>query len=256
MDNNIIDNGGKVGFALATSAGTNRFSFYFTGGGSSYQIDDAVTGRPSQTAYTDSGLLLTFKMTGSNTYTLNTGGAVVAGTLSPGEPITQLAVFNNNAGSGTERNFYVGEMTFTEQPITNVVTTVLAPSVFVQSGDMTDGIPDAWWIQYFGTTSGVSASEDSDGDGFTNAQEYALGTHPKDAASTFRITSIERNGTNTAVHWSSVAGKSYQLQGKTSLGILNWTNLAVPPVTALSNSASADHPGSAAEHFYRVILSQ
>ena len=256
MDNNIIDNGGKVGFALATSAGTNRFSFYFTGGGSSYQIDDAVTGRPSQTAYTDSGLLLTFKMTGSNTYTLNTGGAVVAGTLPPGEPITQLAVFNNNAGSGTERNFYVGEMTFTEQPITNMVTTVLAPSVFVQSGDMTDGIPDAWWIQYFGTTSGASASEDSDGDGFTNAQEYVLGTHPKDAASTFRITSIERNGTNTAVYWSSVEGKSYQLQGKTSLAILNWTNLAVPPVTALSNSASAGHPGSAAEHFYRVILAQ
>lgn len=44
----------------------------------------------------------------------------------------------------------------------------------------TDGIPEAWWIEHFGRIGVSTASDDPDGDGLTNYQEYLLGTSPVD----------------------------------------------------------------------------
>jgi hypothetical protein len=46
-----------------------------------------------------------------------------------------------------------------------------------------DGLPDPWELQYFGNLN-QGANGDPDGDGLTNAQEYALGRNPTKAALT------------------------------------------------------------------------
>lgn len=45
----------------------------------------------------------------------------------------------------------------------------------------TDGLPDWWEIDYFGDTISEDEAGDSDGDGVTNADEYANGTDPTEA---------------------------------------------------------------------------
>lgn len=52
-----------------------------------------------------------------------------------------------------------------------------------------NGLPDWWEMYYFGATGNLS-SADSDGDGFSNADELADGTNPRDAFSTPRPPNI------------------------------------------------------------------
>ena len=46
-----------------------------------------------------------------------------------------------------------------------------------------DGIPDLWETKYFGAPTAAVAHEDSDGDGFTNLEEFRAGTDPTDPTS-------------------------------------------------------------------------
>jgi Starch/carbohydrate-binding module (family 53)/Glycosyl hydrolase family 57 len=254
MDNNWIDSGGRVGVALATAGGVNRMNFYFIGGGSTYRIDDATDNRDSGTAYTGDGTLLTFTLTSSNSYSLSTGANVISGTLGGSAPITQLVASNSNAGPNTERNFYLGEMTFTEQLSTSAAVSAAAPAVTMQASDQTDGLPDSWWTQYAVPPDERVAAADRDSDGFTNAQEHALGTDPTSRASTFRVTSIRNDGSTTTVEWSAVAGKKYRLQATADLSGSSWVDVGAE-VTAVqgADSASAGH-SAAGSHFYRVRL--
>ena len=256
FDNNWINNGSRVGMEFRDGGGTVRLRFSFVGGESAYRVVDAQGDRLTQIGYSDAGLQISLALGAGNAYTLSTGNGSVSGNLVTGNPITWMEFFNDNAGSDTPYNVYVGPLTHNIATVGTQSVSQTAVVVRDSSSATTDGIPNTWWSQYFGTTSGVSASADTDSDGFSNAQEYLLGTHPLDSSSSFRITAIERNGTNTTVTWSAVTNKVYQLQGKTSLGALTWSNLSVPPVTAISNSASAQHAAGGVEHFYRVILSQ
>ena len=145
------------------------------------------------------------------------------------------------------------EMTFSESQ-TNLVTTLSAADVVYNP--MTDGIPNAWWTQYFGTTAGVSASLDSDGDGFTNAQEYALGTDPKNAGSTFKVGQMSRSGTSLTISWPSVAGKKYQVQTATQLGANSWQNAGevVAPNVSGTSTVTVPVAADAASCFVRVKI--
>jgi hypothetical protein len=71
-----------------------------------------------------------------------------------------------------------------------------------------------WRQQYFGTTanSGIAAdSADPDGDGLTNAQEFAAGTNPIDPSSTLRVNQIASSGSDMTVSFPSISGKSYRV---------------------------------------------
>ena len=253
FDNNWIDTGARVGMALLNASGVERLSFYFVGGSNNYLVDDSFTGRDTSWPYSGNGFLITFSLTDSNSYSMNIGSSSLTGNLAASGPITRIAVYNNNAGINTECNLYVGEMTFTESQSPGVTTLSAADVVY---NPMTDGIPNSWWSQYFGTTSGVSASADSDGDGFTNVQEYALGTDPKSAASTFKVGEMTRSGGSLTITWPSVAGKRYQVQTAPQLSAGAWQNagdVVAPSVSGTSSvtvSVSADAPAC----FVRVIL--
>ena len=125
----------------------------------------------------------------------------------------------------------------------------------------TDGIPDWWRLAYFNHAVGEDAdnshaSDDPDGDGLTNLQEYLAGTNPLDPTSAFRITTIVTAGADIQVSWSSVSSKTYQLQSSSSPTATGTWNNVGNPVTASSATSTQTDTGAAAgpPTFYRVII--
>ena len=88
-----------------------------------------------------------------------------------------------------------------------------------------DGLSDTWETNNFGgLTNG--ASGDFDGDGFSNLQEFNLGTEPDVASSGLYLQSIDRTGTSSRVTWSSGGYGIYRvLQTTNLLSPQTWTVL-------------------------------
>jgi hypothetical protein len=250
FDNNWVTAGKDVGFELRGTNGGVRFKFYFVGGENTYRITDAVTGRDSGLAYTALGLNLKLTQTGSNTYSLDTGSSVITNTLGNGSAITWIEFFNNGTGTGADYDVFFGEMSHTIAGTGSGTATTTALVTRTSEG-VTDGIPDSWWSQY-GITDRV-ASNDPDGDGFTNAQEYALGTDPTDSSSLMEIKNVTRGSGVTTVEWSSVPGKKYRLYASPSLSPTDWQPVGSEK-TATGNLTSETHSTNADVHFYRVHL--
>ena len=61
-----------------------------------------------------------------------------------------------------------------------------------------DGLPDAWEIQYFGNIYAYNGTSDPDGDGVTNAVEFADGTNPNDVNSARYFLTITPSGGSPA----------------------------------------------------------
>ena len=82
-----------------------------------------------------------------------------------------------------------------------------------------DGIPNGWKQQYgIDPLDPKADSQDPDGDGFSNLQEYLLGTDPTNSASSFQITSLVRTGNDVLVSWVSGIGRANALQVTTGAG--------------------------------------
>jgi rhamnogalacturonan endolyase len=78
---------------------------------------------------------------------------------------------------------------------------------------------EQWQILHFGSADNplAQAGEDPDGDGQSNEIEAAAGTDPKDGASNFAATLTPTAGTQFALTWPSVPGKTYEILSSTSL---------------------------------------
>jgi hypothetical protein len=254
IDNNWILPGNSVGFALADSANVNRVSFSFVGGEDFYRVTDAGGSRPTDLGYTDNGLDLTFELTASNAYSLRSGSSMVtSGTFAAGGAVSRLIASNSSAGPDDPYNFYLGAMSITAPVNTSGVVSIDAPLVTrVTDNSTTDGVPNTWWNIYFPDSVDWVAGTDHDKDGFTNSEEYALGTDPTSNASAFRIISVHRSSGSSTVTWISVAGKKYRLQAKANLSDANWIDVAAE-VTADGGSSIATHEASTVQ-FYRVRL--
>ena len=86
-----------------------------------------------------------------------------------------------------------------------------------------DGLPDDWESTHGLSTSSANADADPDGDGFTNLEEYILGSDPNDAASSAALTIFTHNGLLQPV-LPSLEGRTYELLVSPDLSTFqSWT---------------------------------
>ena len=166
-------------------------------------------------------------------------------------------------------NFPGETMTQRISRILNHTTQVAALSGKVSTGGVlnllkivdTDGdnLPD-WWESEEFTNLAQASAMDTDGDGFSNQDEYKAGTDPADATSKLGFSATSR-GSGTAANdfiltLPTVAGRSYRVEWSTSLTAESWTTLGSiiagtgNPVEVRDTAAFS----GAAKRFYRLSL--
>jgi alpha-amylase len=126
-----------------------------------------------------------------------------------------------------------------------------------------DGIPDWWMLGYFNHPTGQSndnslASDDADGSGFSNLQDYLAGTDPLNSSTAFRITNISIVGNDVQVTWTTEPNKTNQLQSSSAPSTNStWNNVGSITLGTGSPAIQTDY-GAATNPpiFYRVLLLQ
>lgn len=115
-----------------------------------------------------------------------------------------------------------------------------------------------WRSQYFGGFAGsgnAADGADPDGDGMTNASEYAAGTHPLDATSLLKVEKMEKQGGDAVLTFRSVAGKRYRAESSDTLQEGSWTVLQdLIAGTGEMLSVTETNGLLSAKRFYRVVL--
>jgi hypothetical protein len=147
---------------------------------------------------------------------------------------------------------------------------VLKASIADLTGDgNTDGLPDSWQIQYFGSATAPNASPNATpaGDGIPNWLKYGLGLDPTIPGLTVPDGVVWANGTSigggtNTIHIYTAAeiafdtevGLNYQIQAISTLGS-GWQNLGAPiPGTGQAISyVTPTRPN--AQQYYRVEIS-
>ncbi len=81
-----------------------------------------------------------------------------------------------------------------------------------------DGLSDIWQIAF--DANDLAPSADTDGDGYTNAEECEHGTDPLDASSHFESYRIEADENGVAFLFDAVENQSYTIE--TSSDLVNW----------------------------------
>lgn len=136
-----------------------------------------------------------------------------------------------------------------------------SPRTFHTAGDPIDpspATPPLWWSwHYFGGAGHID--EDHDGDHYSDAAEYVLGTNPTDANSRFRMAiAVTAEGAFEVHYWPHHTGRTYEFQATGSLAPSNWEAIpTVPgPIDALGWGIRRVPPGNrpANARFYRLSV--
>ena len=90
-----------------------------------------------------------------------------------------------------------------------------------------DGIPDWWMSLHFGHPTGQAvdssrATDDADGDGVSNGDEFAAGTDPQNAGSVLALRITTPAMGSVMLNWDAVAGRNYQVLTTPDLNAPNW----------------------------------
>lgn len=121
-----------------------------------------------------------------------------------------------------------------------------------------DGIPDWWMLKFFGHATGQQndlsrATDDADGDGLNNLQEFFAGTDPTNPNAVLALQISPGVATNTvSLTWPAVPGKSYLVQFNDDLKISSWTNYS-GSVSVIGRIGSIAVPVSTPTRFYRAV---
>lgn len=122
-----------------------------------------------------------------------------------------------------------------------------------------DSLPD-WWERDEFTTLAQTSGTDSDGDGFTNADEFLAGTDPTNATSKLGFSSLA-TGSGTAANdfiltLPTISGRSYQVEWSNSLTSGTWTPLG-GTITGTGNPIEIRDTGALTgtpKRFYQLSL--
>jgi hypothetical protein len=115
-----------------------------------------------------------------------------------------------------------------------------------------DGIPDNWMNTYFGNPDPASgtkhqATDDFDGDGLSNMQEYLIGSNPTNAASGLLVTLVNTN----SLSWQARPYELYEVLGSTNLS--TWARVGNPVLPTNSTGTFAIPPANMSKRFFRVL---
>lgn len=176
-----------------------------------------------------------------------------------GEPLTPTLFDDappielNDLADGTYTVEVLGQNSagdWQETPSVSKTWTVQSPT---QDSDM-DGIPDDYEdANGFDFENPNDATEDADGDGSSNLDEYIAGTLPRDPAS-FLALNATISERDIALTFEAIAGKSYQIQSSLTLDPDSWTAVETIFDTVSGPQNLTDTNGAQfSKKFYRLV---
>ena len=119
-----------------------------------------------------------------------------------------------------------------------------------------DGIPDPWEYRETGNLATLSGNgHDQDGDGASDAEEYAADTDPTDSGDRLEITAFTVNGDTNNLTWTVKTTRQYTLEQSDELTAtnINWTTAIPAFIPSSEPTANKTITGvTASNHFYRV----
>ena len=124
---------------------------------------------------------------------------------------------------------------------------------FLSQDTDNDTIPDSWELLYAPnlTTLG-GANKDSDGDGMTDAAEYAANTSPVDRTDFLQIVNLSNPPGNLgSLRWTSKTDRAYQVQSSSDLQ--SWQPLFATPVYGHDGPQTSASVPRNPRIFFRVV---
>jgi hypothetical protein len=123
--------------------------------------------------------------------------------------------------------------------------------------DNFDGLDDRFQRRHWPVWTAAEAAPgaDPDGDGFTNAREFAGGSDPTNRLSAhFAITAVSLTGQGARVTAETAAGKPFQLERRDTVPGAAWEAVGAPVVTPADVHEFLDPAATNRVMFYRVKL--
>ncbi len=116
-----------------------------------------------------------------------------------------------------------------------------------------DGLPDALELQLFGNLA-QSGTDDFDGDGVSNYDEFVAGTDLKDPHSYLHLEVMFTAQAGVRLRWQTVSGITYQVRQRSAIGDGPWSPLSL---TVVGDGSVADLGATiSAENaaFYQLVV--
>ncbi len=115
-----------------------------------------------------------------------------------------------------------------------------------------EGVPDTWRLTYFGNANpsvGAKhhATDDADGDGESNLQEYLCGTVPTNKTSNLHISFVSA----TNIQWQAKGYEVYEIQASTDF--VHWARAISPQVPTNSTGSAFGCTNGGPRQFFRVF---
>ena len=115
-----------------------------------------------------------------------------------------------------------------------------------------DDLPDAWEKSFFGPGGSPGGTADSDGDGASDAAEYAAGTSPMDVSSYFSLRLLTGPGPAPVIGWSALPDRSYSVWR--SIDLVQYELVAEGLDASISSEQTWTDPNPpTGRAFYRVM---